>query len=183
MRLFNKLVIFSLSVVVVLSGINVYAAPEDVWYSDVMETANKIGIINADEQPEETISNADFIKLAVNFIEDKNDIVLYMEYDRQQGYVLITEMTDETKPVTRQSVAKVVSRMLKLPDTDIDMTNVADWDTTCPKCKEDIGKCYAYGIMSGYEDNTFRGRYPATKAEVIATMLNAKAYLNIAEEK
>ena len=65
MRLFNKLVIFSLSVVVVLSGINVYAAPEDVWYSDVMETANKIGIINADEQPEETISNADFIKLAV----------------------------------------------------------------------------------------------------------------------
>ena len=119
MRLFNKLVIFSLSVVVVLSGINVYAAPEDVWYSDVMETANKIGIINADEQPEETISNADFIKLAVNFIEDKNDIVL----------------------------------------------------------------CYAYGIMSGYEDNTFRGRYPATKAEVIATMLNAKAYLNIAEEK
>ena len=75
MRLFNKLVIFSLSVVVVLSGINVYAAPEDVWYSDVMETANKIGIINADEQPEETISNADFIKLAVNFIEDKNDIV------------------------------------------------------------------------------------------------------------
>ena len=37
-------------------------------------------------------------------------------------------------------------RMLKLPDTDIDMTNVADWDTTCPKCKEDIGKCYAYGI-------------------------------------
>ena len=67
MRLFNKLVIFSLSVVVVLSGINVYAAPEDVWYSDVMETANKIGIINADEQPEETISNADFIKLAVNF--------------------------------------------------------------------------------------------------------------------
>ena len=166
MRLFNKLVIFSLSVVVVLSGINVYAAPEDVWYSDVMETANKIGIINADEQPEETIS-----------------IVLYMEYARQQGYVLITEMTDETKPVTRQSVAKVVSRMLKLPDTDIDMTNVADWDTTCPKCKEDIGKCYAYGIMSGYEDNTFRGRYPATKAEVIATMLNAKAYLNIAEEK
>ena len=92
-------------------------------------------------------------------------------------------MTDETKPVTRQSVAKVVSRMLKLPDTDIDMTNVADWDTTCPKCKEDIGKWYAYGIMSGYEDNTFRGRYPATKAEVIATMLNAKAYLNIAEEK
>ena len=148
-----------------------------------METANKIGIINADEQPEETISYADFIKLAVNFIEDKNDIVLYMEYARQQGYVLITEMTDETKPVTRQSVAKVVSRMLKLPDTDIDMTNVADWDTTCPKCKEDIGKCYAYGIMSGYEDNTFRGRYPATKAEVIATMLNAKAYLNIAEEK
>ncbi len=41
--------------------------------------------------------------------------------------------------------------------------------------KEDIGKCYAYGIMSGYEDNTFRGRYPATKAEVIATMLNAKS--------
>ena len=68
MRLFNKLVIFSLSVVVVLSGINVYAASEDVWYSDVMETANKIGIINADEQPEETMSNADFIKLAVNFI-------------------------------------------------------------------------------------------------------------------
>lgn len=183
MRIFNKFSILVLSAMIVLSGINVYAAPEDVWYSDVMETANKMGIINADEQPEETISNADFVRLAVNFIEDKNDVVLYMEYARQQGYVLITEMTDETKPVTRQSVAKVISRMLNLPDVDIDMTNVADWDTTCPKCKEDIGKCYAYGIMSGYEDNTFRGRYPATKAEVIATMLNAKAYLNIAEEK
>ena len=135
MRIFNKFSILVLSAMIVLNGINVYAASEDIWYSDVMETANKIGIINADEQPEETISNADFIKLAVNFIEDKNDIVLYMEYARQQGYVLITEMTDETKPVTRQSVAKVVSRMLKLPDTDIDMTNVADWDTTCPKCK------------------------------------------------
>lgn len=183
MRIFNKFSILVLSAMIVLSGINVYAAPEDVWYSDVMETANKMGIINADEQPEETISNADFVRLAVNFIEDKNDVVLYMEYARQQGYVLITEMTDETKPVTRQSVAKVISRMLNLPDVDIDMTNVADWDTTCPKCKEDIGKCYAYGIMSEYEDNTFRGRYPATKAEVIATMLNAKVYLDIAEEK
>ena len=128
MRLFNKLVIFSLSVVVVLSGINVYAAPEDVWYSDVMETANKIGIINADEQPEETISNADFIKLAVNFIEDKNDIVLYMEYARQQGYVLITEMTDETKPVTRQSVEKDVSRMLKLQHTNNDKKKIVKVD-------------------------------------------------------
>ena len=99
MRIFNKFSILVLSAMIVLNGINVYAASEDIWYSDVMETANKIGIINADEQPEETISNADFIKLAVNFIEDKNDIVLYMEYARQQGYVLITEMTDETKPV------------------------------------------------------------------------------------
>ena len=97
MRIFNKFSILVLSAMIVLNGINVYAASEDIWYSDVMETANKIGIINADEQPEETISNADFIKLAVNFIEDKNDIVLYMEYARQQGYVLITEMTDETK--------------------------------------------------------------------------------------
>ena len=78
MRIFNKFSILVLSAMIVLNGINVYAASEDIWYSDVMETANKIGIINADEQPEETISNADFIKLAVNFIEDKNDIVLYM---------------------------------------------------------------------------------------------------------
>ena len=181
MRIFNKLIMVAISAVVIFGGVNVYAAPEDVWYGDVMNTANKIGIINADEQPEETISNADFVKLAVDFIEKKKDIVFYMEYARQNGYVLSTEMIDENKPVTRQSVAKVVSRMLKLPDTDIDMTNVADWDTTCPKCKSDISKCYAYGIMSGYEDNTFRGRYPATKAEVIATMLNVKGYMS--EEK
>ena len=71
MRIFNKFSILVLSVLIVLCGINVYATSDQIWYSEVMETANKMGIINADEQPEETISNADFIKLAVNFIEDK----------------------------------------------------------------------------------------------------------------
>lgn len=167
MRIIKKKLAVALMLVVSMSTV-----AQAQWYDDVMLRANEIGING--QITDSTMSNAEFVRLAVNIVEKKKDIS-YMEYARKNGYVLKEEMTDENAPVTRQSVAKVISRMLQLANADAEHS-FADWEITCPKCKTDIQKCYASGIMLGYEDGTFRGRYYATRAEITATIIRAVDY-------
>lgn len=157
-------------------------AENNKWYSDYVAQITEIGIIKDMSKnfvSENNMSNKEFISAVLKLVEaDIPDGISEMDYARQQGYILQNEMSDMTVPITRQSIAKVISRVLQLPDVQTDeiSSRIIDWNTTCPKCKTDIAKCYKYGIMNGYEDNSFRGRYYSTQAEIAVILINAYNY-------
>lgn len=166
----------------------VFAENKDIWYSDYVTKVTEMGIMQEsfkDFEAEETISNAEFVSAILKLVGIKTaERISDMDYARKQGYILPDEMSDDGAPITRQNIAKIISRVLKLPDIPIDeiSSQISDWDNTCPKCKSDIIKCYKYGIMSGYEDKSFRGRYTATRAEVAVILVKAYNYKGVANE-
>lgn len=187
MRL-KKILTISLTIFLFSANNIAFAGYSDVdntaWYADYIEEVTELELIDCFNdgtfRPEENMSNAEFVTAAVKLIGITFDnSELYMNYARERGYVLADEMLDVDDAVTRQRIAKVISRILELETVDEKSISsaISDWDLTCPKCKTDVAKCYANGIMSGYEDGTFRGRYPVTRAEAAVILINAERYL------
>ncbi len=182
----KKFISVLLSLIISISSESVIFAEnlnvDDVWYKEYIEDILNVKDLLNDESdiltPESTITQAEFIYLAVNVlykntsnmnIEEAND------YAKEKGYILDEEVTDNNKLITRQRVAIIISRMLglEMSETLNISYNITDWETTCPKCKPYILNCYANGIMSGYPDGSFGGRYNATLTEVTAVLSRA----------
>lgn len=192
MKNIKKLVLLGFIVSIILIGNAVFAGYIDVspeqWYSGYIEQAETIGLIcgydDGTFRPGNSMTNAEFMKLAVKLSgadihgpEYSTENV--MQYAREQGYLMDDELIDHNAPVTRQNIAKVISRILKLSKIELSSVSqkITDWDITCPKCKPDIAKCYANGIICGYPDGTFRGRYTATRAETVAVLIKAGQWM------
>ncbi|MFI3249628.1 MAG: S-layer homology domain-containing protein [Eubacteriales bacterium] len=91
------------------------------------------------------------------------------------GYIAGTTATTAAPhgTLTRETVAFVLGENLMLSDsfgenlTFADGRDVSDWSRTMVKAASE------YGIMQGYEDNTFRPKRAVTFGEVAALMLSA----------
>lgn len=70
-------------------------------------------------------------------------------------------------PITRQELAVIISRLLKLSDGTSDF---ADQDDIAGWSKGAVGAAVEKGIISGYPDNTFRPSRNATRAEVVTVL-------------
>lgn len=163
-----------------------YKYNDNIWYSDYISKAAELelipGIENIPFQSETYISNDEFIASVMKLTDEEQiSSVANVDYAVKCGYVLEDEISDVNAYITRQKMAKIISRVLKLPETDINNMSdrINDWEDTCPKCKDAIARCYAYGIMSGYDDGMFRGRYSATYPEAAAVLINAYKYRGV----
>jgi len=138
----------------------------DAWYYECVNEVSELGLYGYEDgtfRPEDKISREEFVTAVKNITGNS-------EIDEEL-------INYETNEITRQRAAIIISRTLKLPDAENSISeNITDWEKTCPKCKEDIAKCYAAGIMQGYEDGSFKGRYPITRAEAAAFLLKAYQY-------
>lgn len=185
----KKVISVLLSLIISISSESIIFAKnlnaDDAWYEQYIEDISNVKELLNDESDmltlESTITQAEFIYLAVNVlykntsnmnIEEAND------YAKEKGYILDEEVTDNNKLLTRQMAAIIISRILKLEISENTNTSdiydyITDWEMTCPKCKPYILSCYANGIMSGYPDGSFGGRYNATLTEVTAVLSRA----------
>ena len=78
--------------------------------------------------------------------------------------------------ITRQEAAAMIARILKLDTSDLakadifsDASQIQQWS------KGAIGAVYKKGIMSGYQDKSFRPGNPITRAEAVVTIDRAMA--------
>lgn len=181
MKKFKRFLAKMLICCLIVLGQTAFASDYGAWYTKYVNRAVELEVLECNN-PNESISNVEFISALLKLIENKpSESSAVIDYARQQGYVLSDEMTDVTAAITRQSIAKVISRALQLTGvSDVSISEkISDWDMTCPKCKDAIVKCYANGIMSGYEDGTFRGRYPVTRAEAAVILMKAYDYIGV----
>lgn len=181
MKKFKRFLTNTLICCLIVFGQTSFASDYGAWYTKYVNRAVELELLECNN-PNESISNAEFISALLKLIgNNHSESGAAIDYAKEQGYVLSDEMTDSAASITRQSIAKVISRALQLTGvSDASISEkISDWDMTCPKCKDAIVKCYANGIMSGYEDGTFRGRYPVTRAEAAVILMKAYDYIGV----
>lgn len=166
-----KKIIVVMAMLLVLSvGVGVSA---EEWYLPYVRQTEQLGLTFEND----TVTNEEFVASVLSIMSETTEGMTAIQYAKTQGYVAEQEMSDPSAAVTRQTIAKVISRVLRLPDGHEALEdNITDWEDTCPYCKPYILKCYVSGIISGYEDGTFRGRYAASSNEVAAILVRAYKY-------
>lgn len=74
--------------------------------------------------------------------------------------------------VSREDMSKIVARAIEymgsehIDNTDEYTNKISDWNNVCGLCKPYVAQVYAKGIITGYEDGTFRGTNYVTRAEL-----------------
>lgn len=145
-------------------------------------------------KPDNQITRAEFIALInrsfgftetadISFRDVSSDHWAHAEVAKAVKADYISGYADGTvginKPISRQEVAVIVSRLLKLDATAskatfLDASQIASWS------KDAINEVVASQIMNGYEaDHSFKPEAPITRAEAVVTLDRAQAALTV----
>ena len=83
--------------------------------------------------------------------------------------------------ITRQDMASMIWRALKMMGYEsADKSDVfpMDYDDVAEYAKEGVAALYGMGIISGFEDNSFRGGNTATRAETAVVLCKLLEFIN-----
>ncbi|WP_048042351.1 S-layer homology domain-containing protein, partial [Methanosarcina mazei] len=156
------------------------------WASDYIAMLFKVDILkgytDGTIKPNGTITRAEFIKMLITALHNDPGnsptghwAYNYMNEAQKQGYILEGELDDWNKHITRGELARLLIRALSLsegyPNNMSDYTEqIKDYNDIPKEYQDYILKAFVTGIITGYEDGTFRYERTATRAEA-ATML------------
>ena len=156
------------------------------WARDAIEILAGNGIIDGTGsgfEPQRPITRAEFIKIIVKAlnleIKDASGNV-YNDVDKSEWFVDFVECASENNIITgypdgkfrpndvisRNEIAVILSRIINNPETlgsyDLefqDAKGIPEW------AKDGVKYAVMTNLMKGYEDNTFKGEQPLTRAE------------------
>ncbi|MBP3360796.1 MAG: S-layer homology domain-containing protein [Clostridia bacterium] len=160
------------------------------WAVSYVDFLNAAGIISGDGngyfRPNDPVTREEFVKLAVSafktdvpeateiMFEDVQNDAWYAGYIKNAVYnKIITGVTDTMfgtgENITRQDAAVVLARTAKakkaVPEKGSAEGHFADYDEISEYAKYSVFEMYNSGIISGYDDNTFRPKNNLTRAE------------------
>jgi hypothetical protein len=156
------------------------------WAKDAIEILAGEGIINGTGsgfEPQRTITRAEFMKLIVGALGyELNEATgtIFSDVDKSDWFASVVECgynnnlvavgTDgKFRPndvISRNEIAVILSRLEDKNNNDeydltmTDVSNIPEW------AMNGVRFAVKEGLMSGYEDNTFMGSEPMTRAEV-----------------
>lgn len=174
---------------------------EEHWaYSDIYHL-KEIGVISGVGNdiflPDGTVTREQFVKMFVEAMEyditstdkgfsDVNDGEWYAPYIAtavEKG--LITGISSDKfgvgMPITRQDVCVIVSRAIDDIDGEAE-PDFADVSEIDEYAKEAVSYLTSFGVIKGFEDNTFRPKTYCTRAQtakIICTILNMKGLISL----
>lgn len=166
-----------------------------LWAENAINLLSARNIISGDGdgnfRPNDAVTRAEFAKMLITAIGGLNEgaVSKFADLDRDAWYYKyvssayeagIVSGVSETefgvgKPITRQEMAVMISRALRIykemPDmrekTEFtDKNEIADW------AKDDVDTLYCKGIMSGLEEGMFEPRSGATRAQAAVVIYN-----------
>ena len=168
------------------------------WAYDYIEKLAAKGVVSGDEhknfRPQDNVSRQEFVKMLLIAlgVDTSGAVELSFsdvsEKDWSYPYIakavslgIVNGVTDtvfaKESPITREDMAVMCRRAMKAlneistPSGDL---GFADGESVSDYAKEAILMMNEMGVISGYDDNTFRPKNNATRAEVakIIYMLN-----------
>lgn len=147
--------------------------------------------------PDGTVTREQFVKMFVEAMEyditstdkgfsDVNDGEWYAPYIAtavEKG--LITGISSDKfgvgMPITRQDVCVIISRAIDDIDGEAE-PDFADVSEIDEYAKEAVSYLTSFGVIKGFEDNTFRPKTYCTRAQtakIICTILNMKGLISL----
>lgn len=144
------------------------------------------------------ISRAEFIKMVVNILEVDTKIgstsVNFKDVAKDDWFYPYVEKAynagiikgDGSKfnpyeNITREEMATIISRALRLEDFDILESELKDLKSVSPWAKEHVNKCVYHKLLIGNEQKLFLPKQYATKE--MATVTTMRAYEKINRNK
>ena len=163
---------------------------QDHWAKETIGYLVESGIVNGYDdgtfKPEDTVQVDAFIKMVVtslgHTLENGSSYwaSTFINKAKELGLVKEGEFDTYESPINRAEMARMIVRALQeeYPDNlDEYKALITDYDTIADPYKAYIVKAYTKGIITGYEDGSFKPEQNATRAEaatMIVRMLDAE---------
>ncbi len=170
-----------------------------LWAKDAIELLAGRGIIagtgTGQFEPNRSINRAEFAKLAVETLGNKllsQGTAMFSDVDSAKWYAdyigkafangLVQGSNGKFRPmesITRNEVAVILHRMQYkvVPNNGIisfeDETDIPEW------ARLSVAYAVERGLIQGYNDNTFRGEQPMTRAEVAVLLYRYIQMMNL----
>ncbi len=198
MKRTKKSIIVSLSLAasMAVSALSGFAASfsdvaSDSWYKTYIDYVTEKGYMTGDAEgtfrPTEYITRAEFVTVLVNMtgvttktsntLPDVAEDAWYADYMSKgvaAGY--ITGYEDGTyKPesyISREEACVVIYRLAGLAPVDTDVCKFTDVSEISEWAKQMVNKLVYLGVITGYDDGSFKPGNPITRAEVCVLLKN-----------
>ncbi len=154
------------------------------WSRNTIEILSGKGVINGYPdgtfKPDGNINADEFIKMVVTLkgykLSNGTDYWAdpFISKAKELGLVQDGEFSTYERPITRQEMARIIVRGLKesYPTYFRDYRyNLKDYSSIPSSFADFILKAYSKGIITGYEDGTFKGSNNATRAEAATIII------------
>lgn len=159
------------------------------WAKDYINSMYAAGIINGVTEttfvPDGKVTKGQFATLIVNALglpvdepkDNEHWAAVYASAADKSGLIdeniAFTTSDDLDAPITREEMASMVTRAAKYKNITVpehQLAAMSDFETIADWAKGDVNDAVILGIISGFEDGTFRPKETATRAQA-AVML------------
>lgn len=176
----KTLYFITIYIIVMILNISVYALPdiENHWGKPFIENLIKRGAVNGYSdgkfKPNNTITRAEFTKILLSSLGMKPSTSTtghwadnYIKEALTKGYITEGEFDDKDRNITRGEIARMIARAVgeNIPNIKEYANQIKDYNSIPLAYGNYVLKAYAAGIISGYEDGSFRVQRTATRAE------------------
>lgn len=156
---------------------------KDHWAKSYIEKLVELGSIegypDGSFNPKNTITNAEFTKILLaslgHDLENSKSghwAENYIEEAKAHSVIDEGDFKSLDDPITRGQMAKMIVRASNEQTNDLSLyqRQIKDIDKMSAETKYFVANCYGLGIITGYEDGTFKHERTATRAEA-STMI------------
>lgn len=154
------------------------------WGKSFIENLIKRGSVNGYSdgtfRPNNAITRAEFTKILLVSLGVNPGAPTaghwadnYMKEALAKGYILEGEFDNIDTNITRGEIARMIARAIKEDTANMKeyTSQIKDYTSIPQDYSEYVLKAYAAGIISGYEDGSFRSQQTATRAEACAMVV------------
>ncbi|MBQ9266859.1 MAG: S-layer homology domain-containing protein [Clostridia bacterium] len=173
--------IFSLLFLAAIISSTVFGAEltdiENHWAKESIVRLIDASAINGYEdntfQPDNEITIAEFLKILVEYSEYQKVLVgemwpdWYINTAKHYHFILEDEFSDYDRAIMRNEVARILGRFIDLQDVKASKKKFSDTSDVA------ILKLVNLGVVTGYEDNTFKGENSISRAEAAVIICRA----------
>lgn len=169
-----KKIVLLLIMLSLTSSVYAFSDTQNHWAKDYIDWGSNNEIINGYEdgtfKPNDKVKVNEFLKMLVEASKYKIEVTgkrwpdWYIATAKKYNWIQENEFDSYEKNITRDEVVRIVSRYINLTDVNKSKTKLSDLNSDN---KDNVLKLINLGVVSGYEDNTFRGDSDLTRAEAI----------------
>lgn len=138
-------------------------------------------------KPNKEITLAEYLKILIKTakinIEQEGNYWpdYFIATAKKEGIIKENEYADYNKKLTRNEIVKITARYINVTDVKKAKIKLKDVEN---EYKEEIQKLVKLNVITGYDDNTFKGEREVTRAEAIVIAKRAvNAKENLSKEK